>query len=330
MAHLLMRPHDLDDLLAVAAEHACEALGAATVSISRIDAPADVVRTMINVGDLGPDEERWPAAESYPIASDERLRSAMHELRTWVDSVDYADCAPHERELLDRLGKGCSLATAIVVDGHAWGEFYATRHRGETVFGDDAIAYSQVLVAILASAISRTLREAELQELAFHDPLTGLLNRRGLDAEAAEMFEVPAGATRDVAVVMVDINGLKGINDSAGHAHGDEQIRLVATSLGQAFGGFGSSVVARVGGDEFTVLVADQPVQSVLDATNVVCGQMRSAGADFGVSAGVAAASITSGADVRTIGLFAAADRAQYVAKRAGATSALLYDDIGD
>ncbi|AWB90821.1 GGDEF domain-containing protein [Aeromicrobium chenweiae] len=328
MAHLLMRPYGLEELLEVAAEHAREALGAATVSISRLDLPAQQIHTILNVGDLGPGEERWPAAETYSIASDKRLSSAILDKLSSEDAIDDPASDEIERRMLERLHKGSSLTTSIVVDGSPWGEFYATRHVGDARFDAESIAYAEVLGAILAAAISRSLREKALEELAFHDPLTGLFNRRGLDAEAAEVFDVPVGVTREVAIVVVDINGLKLINDSEGHARGDDRIRLVASSLSEAFSPLGAAVVARVGGDEFTVMVAGRDVQEVVDTANALLVRLGGPGSEVSVSAGVAAAQIAAGTDLRPTDLFAAADRAQYVAKRAGLGYVLLFDDL--
>ncbi|MCW2829737.1 MAG: hypothetical protein JWP31_429 [Aeromicrobium sp.] len=328
MAHVLMLQQPLEHVLESAAEHACDALGAATVSISRFESDPDLVRTIINVGDLGPGEERWPADEVYLISDDERLARAMLGLTTTLESVDDPACTPTERALLERLGKGSSLAKAIVVDGRVWGEFYATRYRGAQMFDGDAVAYAEVLVAILASAVSRSLRESALEDLAFRDPLTGLLNRRALDERAAEIFAVPRGDTRAVSIVVIDINGLKVINDTLGHARGDEQIRAVADTLTAAFEPLGTSVIARVGGDEFTVLVAGHDEERVMAAINEGCRRLSRTIPRPAVSAGVASAVIGHDSDIRATDLFAAADRAQYVAKRADATVALRFDDL--
>ncbi len=328
MAHMLTQPHSLEDVLEAAAEHACESLHAATVSISRIDVPNDLVRTIINVGDLSDDEERWPVDEVYSITGDERLTSAMHELGSWVDVVDSPDCAPYERELLQRLGKGSSLATAIVVDREPWGEFYATRHIGQEPFDDESVAYASVLVAILAAAVSRSMREATLEDLAFRDPLTGLFNRRALDEHAEKIFELGDDHHREVGIVALDIDGLKQVNDTWGHARGDNEIQEVATALAKAFAPYRSSVVARVGGDEFTVIVSGRDVAAIELTVNDVCAEVSMSDSAIGVSAGIAVALLTHDAPVAATDLFAAADRAQYVAKRGGLRSAVVADEF--
>lgn len=328
MVHLSMRAHRVDELIEFAAEHACIALGAATISISLIDEDNDVIRTLVNVGDLGPDEVRWPENEVYPISGDQRLMASLRERRSGVDSVTDPDCEPGERELLTRLGKGCSLTTPIIVDGIVWAEFYATRYVSDGIFNDEAVAYAEVLAAILAAAVARLQREADLEDLAFHDPLTGVFNRRALDSRAAEIFTVPAGVSRCIAIVAVDIDGLKNVNDSEGHASGDRQIQVVAAALTSAFSEFDHSVVARVGGDEFNVLVADHPVGAVVHAINEVCREVASAPLAVGVSAGVAAVEITSESALQPSELFAAADHAQYVAKRSRSGLAVVSEEF--
>lgn len=328
MVHILMRAHRINELVELAAEHACSALGAATVSISRVDDDHDLIRTVINVGDLGPGEVRWPDDEIYQISGDQRLMSSVRERRSQVDSVTDPECEPGERELLTRLGKGCSLATPIIVDGVVWAEFYATRYESDGVFDDEAVAYAEVLAAILAAAVARMQREADLEDLAFHDPLTGLLNRRALDDQAADVFAVPDGVSRTVTIVAVDIDGLKGVNDSEGHASGDRQIQEVAEALTRTFDKFSQSAVARVGGDEFTVMVADQSMGVVVDAINTVCREVASAPLAVGVSAGVAAAEITSDTTLNLSELFAAADHAQYIAKRSKSRVAVVSQEF--
>jgi diguanylate cyclase (GGDEF)-like protein len=328
MAHVLMRPLALDELIEVAADQAREALGAATVSISQVESDSDVIRTLINVGDLGPGEERYPREETYSTTDYAGVSAALHRGITWVASLDDPGCAPSERELLTRLGKGSSLATAIVADGKLWGEFYATRHVGERCFDAEAVAYAEVLAAMVAAAVARAEREAMLARLAFCDPLTGLANRRALDDRAAEVFDAPAGTPRTVTMIAVDINNLKQINDAHGHARGDVVIKAVAETLSDVFDSFDNHIVARVGGDEFMIMVTDQDSDEVVEATNEACRRVSTAGECIGISTGVAAARVGSRPTLHASVLFAAADRAQYAAKRSGSPTAVISDEF--
>ncbi|CAN5178477.1 sensor domain-containing diguanylate cyclase [soil metagenome] len=318
MARVLGPSNELPRLLEMAAEEALGALCAASVSVSRLTDDGLVVRTIVNVGDLGPDEERWPLDETYVMSEFADLDLSADQSVSWAWDVEDPQIAAVERQLLMDLDKGSSLSAPIVVDGKLWGEVYATRHRGEQPFNRDDIGYLEALLAILAGAISRATRELSLTALAFQDPLTGLANRRALDAAATAAFAVPPGLEREVVVVVVDINRLKAVNDSYGHDAGDRLIRSVSVSLLETFARFPESVVARVGGDEFTVLVTGRPLAEVVAAADAVCARHSRASGPSELSCGAAGILLAGHSRASPTQLFAAADRAQYAAKRTG------------
>ena len=100
-------------------------------------------------------------------------------------------------------------------------------------------------------------RTAELEVIAFHDELTGLLNRRGFFAVAESQLARAQRLQRRAVLLFVDLDHLKHVNDAHGHASGDALIRDAAAVLQAAFG---DEVVARLGGDEFVALVVtDEP-----------------------------------------------------------------------
>jgi diguanylate cyclase (GGDEF)-like protein len=329
MARVLGRSQELSRLLEVAAEGARAALRASSVSVSRLEPASLTVRTIVNVGDLGPHEERWPADEIYALDHFSNLALVVDELQTWTAVVEDPDGDPSEQALLVELGKGASVGAPIVVDGQLWGELYATRSLGQTPFGANDIAYLDALTAILAGAISRSIREESLERLAYRDPLTGLLNRRALDEYAARAFEVGRGVSRESTVVAVDINGLKQVNDSLGHVGGDRLIQTVARALTTAFNRVTGSLVARVGGDEFTVLVSGHAPAQVVELADRLCRRSWEFGSGAGVSCGAAAGVVTDASTLTPSDLFAAADRAQYVAKRGRLASTVLADGFG-
>ena len=328
MARALSQGDRLHRLLEIAAGEACDAIQAATVSVSRLEPGTGSLRTLLNVGDLGPHEERWPEDEVYTLRPDSNLGLVLGELRTWTATVDDPTSAPFERELLTDLGKRSSLGAPILVDGQLWGEFYATRHDHQTPFSDTDSAYVQALIAILAGAVSRWLREESLELLAFRDPLTGLFNRRALDEQAAQAFDVPPGSTRTVTAVVMDINRLKHVNDTFGHSAGDGLIQTVAQSMLKAFSRLPGCLVARVGGDEFTVLVSGHAAASVMLAADQMCAARYEFGPGVGISAGAVTARLTSESTLTPADLFAAADRAQYEAKRGKLSHTVVSADL--
>ncbi len=100
--------------------------------------------------------------------------------------------------------------------------------------------------------------ERELYYLANTDPVTGLNNRRATYASLERAMTRQAGQGGQVAVLLIDLDNFKVINDTAGHAAGDVLLQHVATALGAAIGA--GAVVGRIGGDEFAVIapVADE------------------------------------------------------------------------
>ena len=106
--------------------------------------------------------------------------------------------------------------------------------------------------------ITEQLRaEAEIRRLAFHDHLTGLPNRSHFDAELRAAVDAAPAAGHAVGLLFADLDGFKLINDSHGHAVGDELLRSVAERLG---GLERAGLLARHGGDEFLVLLDGLPL----------------------------------------------------------------------
>jgi diguanylate cyclase (GGDEF)-like protein len=110
------------------------------------------------------------------------------------------------------------------------------------------------------------LKEAQgrLEQLARHDPLTGLANRALLTQRLDEAFARSARRGTDVALLFLDLDGFKPVNDGYGHDVGDEVLRAVAGRL--LLTCRLTDTVARLGGDEFVVLCEDLPEQATLDA----------------------------------------------------------------
>jgi diguanylate cyclase (GGDEF)-like protein len=322
MARELGRSCRLDPAMEIAAREALRALEAASVSISRLEAGVGLVRTLLNVGDLGPTEVERPADETYRLAEFTQLAALIDDLKVWTTSIDDPSADQAELALLHELEKGSSLGAPLVVDGVLWGEFYATRRVGEPVFAEAELAYVETLAAILGGAISRAAREETLVRLAYRDPLTGLANRRAID-EAIRRIELsgPAGGAR-ISFVMIDVNGLKQVNDTHGHQAGDRVLTAVAGLLNEHFGALHGTLIARIGGDEFAVLVPDQPLERVVSAAWAMTGGCDGLPHGAGLACGITSHGVgTKG--VSAADLYRSADAAQYSAKRSGLRSSV-------
>lgn len=115
-------------------------------------------------------------------------------------------------------------------------------------------------------AIELAKREAAQRALALTDELTGLNNRRGFWALAGKQLQIGERAKRPMVLFLIDVDRMKAINDTFGHAAGDEALVEVADGLRRAFRN--SDVVARHGGDEFVALAVDASTTNALTIAN--------------------------------------------------------------
>jgi diguanylate cyclase (GGDEF)-like protein/PAS domain S-box-containing protein len=135
--------------------------------------------------------------------------------------------------------------------------------------------------------------DARIRYLADHDPLTGLLNRAAFRTRLAAAFDHAAVAGQGIALVYVDLDYFKDVNDIHGHAVGDSVLREVGERLKSVVAA--PSFVARIGGDEFVIVQIDdnQPTAAIqlvgalselLRERYLVAGNALAIGASFGVS----------------------------------------------
>ncbi|RLQ21616.1 diguanylate cyclase [Seongchinamella sediminis] len=202
-----------------------------------------------------------------------------------------------------------SLYYFAVLEAHKLGQLIA--------FGAHSWAYVLVAVGFLASVLIEY--QQHLSHLATEDPLTRLLNRRGL--EDAMRVSMAHASRHDLptAAIVIDVDHFKQINDSFGHDTGDQVIRRVAAMIERMCRA--SDVIARTGGEEFLVILTDTDQAAARILAERICrgigerpllvDQQR---IPVTVSLGVAA---TVG-EVDLDALTQEADQAMYLAKRSG------------
>ncbi|WP_129337383.1 putative bifunctional diguanylate cyclase/phosphodiesterase [Cellulomonas endophytica] len=232
--------------------------------------------------------------------------------------VLHAEDLPAFAAFLAAVTAGDPLATSVRSRmrhrsaGWRWVETVANDLRDDAAVGG--------LVLMTRDVEDRTELEERLRAQAFRDPLTALPNR-ALFMERLHAAEgAQRGAGRPFAVLFVDLDDLKTVNDTFGHGHGDTLLRAVAERLVEASDP--GDVVARLAGDEFAVLLEGDDaaeragrvaadVQAALRAPVALGRAVARAGASIGV-----ATSQTCGEG--GIGVLRAADLAMYAAKTAG------------
>jgi diguanylate cyclase (GGDEF)-like protein len=235
------------------------------------------------------------------LFDDERDGSAMRE------SVQALGAGPEEAratwEIRVRRGDGSTfeagMTTSVVTDPKGGVEFGITAVEDVTL---------------------KRQEEERLRFRALHDPLTGLPNRDLLDESMRRaLARARRGGTR-VAVMFLDLDGFKGVNDRMGHAVGDELLRALAERLESA--SRGGDMVARLGGDEFVIVVEDvrsddQAEASAARFLDEVRRPVVLGGARISLDASVGLV-VAGAADVDPDEILRRADSAMYEAKRAG------------
>ncbi len=163
----------------------------------------------------------------------------------------------------------------------------------------------------------------QLRLLASTDALTGIANRREFDAELQAEWRRCWDQGAPLSLAMVDVDWFKGYNDHYGHQQGDEALRAVAATLAASFNRHGD-VVARVGGEEFAVLLPNTSEANSLLLLERLCAALRvkaidHAGSPLGqLSVSVGVATVEPGPGVSPAALVECADQRLYQAKADG------------
>ncbi|MFB7191116.1 diguanylate cyclase domain-containing protein [Streptomyces sp. NPDC056178] len=334
-----------------AALGACEALGGSFAALSVWERGRGRLRVLVNAGERAEGEEEFPEEEAYPVHRFPEITEFLHERwagggepDAWVETADGAvGGAPcvgvrgygrgycqQRVAALRRRGRGCCVVAPIVLHGRAWGELYVARPVGQPVFGREDADFATVLAAVVAAGISQTERLEEVRKLAFTDPLTGLANRRAVDVRLDEAVERHRADGAVVSLVVCDLNGLKRVNDTHGHAVGDRLLERFGSVLSRCGAMLPGALAARLGGDEFCLLAVGPEVDEVIRVAAELCERAAELELGDGVACGIASTGDPIGPVVSARRLFRLADAAQYRAKAARSTEPVVAGRDGE
>ena len=177
------------------------------------------------------------------------------------------------------------------------------------------ITTSMLIILMMASDISE-----EMKELAVRDQLTGLFNRRGFNELSEKAYAMARRTNTPLSLVMTDIDRFKFINDQFGHAAGDRALQHFARLMSEDRRR--NDIVARVGGEEFALLLPGTGVAEATEIANELCKKiginpMKITGAGVPMTSSFGVASISK-KDTNVDDMVRRADRALYRSKNAG------------
>lgn len=233
-----------------------------------------------------------------------------------------------QSEAMRELGMLSGASVPIQAGAEPWGVLgLQSRERREYTAED--VSFMLAVAHVLGNAIERRRAEERNRHEALHDPLTGLPNRNLFLDRLEHSLVQSSRRSSSVAVLFLDLDQFKLVNDSLGHAAGDELLAAVAPRLQQSLRP--GDTVARFGGDEFAVLAEDisnerdairvaERIAEALTRPFVLRGREHFASASIGIAIGAGAEE--PGA------LMSDADAALYRAKERGRGGYEIFDEV--
>jgi diguanylate cyclase (GGDEF)-like protein len=250
LAQAIRSATSLDDVVAAVTETSVHLLDADTIRVVRIDSAHGRLIVLRRDGAI-------PALPDQPLP-DTRLLADYPLTVVDADSghahaASLSDPKASKRDVaeLRALGMGAGLRIPVLVPGMQWGAIDVGR-RTDRPFTAEEVAAAEIIGTLTGAAVDRLERHDELQRLALTDQMTGLANRRAVD-ELMERWASDPILARTMTVVLCDVNGLKQVNDTFGHASGDQLICETANVIATCSGFLPDAVAARIGGDEFLI-----------------------------------------------------------------------------
>lgn len=255
----------------------------------------------------------YECAARYGLAGDKGpIGFLASELPTLADTEGPVEMPIAGFHLLAALSRHHGRANGAVAIG---------RRAGREGWGDDERALLGAVAEHLGIAIEQIANHERLKRLSRTDALTGLLNRRAFTEELANRYHMARRSGRPAAVLYVDLDNFKSVNDVHGHKQGDAVLKGWAAALSRY--SRAGDVIARLGGDEFAVWLEDTDeagarakANSVLQAASAL--ERYSGDPDRPLGASIGIAVFDPASDETLDALVARADAAMYEAKRGG------------
>ena len=266
VAQNLIEGSSLEQTLQSVVDGVAEALPANGVSLITMNPRAKKIVHFVR-GGPGRDrvvsatfEELWDGLAGYSMREHEPLISPANR----PDERE----GPQARARREATGAGAVMVAPLSYAGKAFGVLTAINQEGEPEFGRHDLILHEAMANQAAIAIENARLFEEVQRLAVTDDLTSLKNRRGFFEVARRELERATRTGRPLSALMLDIDGFKRVNDTYGHAIGDEVLRHLAERCRRAVRDI--DLVGRYGGEEFAVLLPETDLKTALEVAERV------------------------------------------------------------
>ena len=233
------------------ARHIGQAVGASDCALSYWDQPADRVVTL----GYFPPERRNALQPSYALADYPATRTVLEQTRPAI--IDTADPAADRQEVayLASIHQQSMMIIPLVAAGTTIGTLEVTSDR-RGAFGPRDVEMAEMLAGEAAMALENARLYDAIRHQALHDGLTGLANRALFRERVGRALDRSRGRDgHPFAILFIDLDDFKRLNDTLGHARGDDVLVAAARRVEESLRP--TDMAARLGGDEFAVLLDD-------------------------------------------------------------------------
>jgi len=271
--------------------------GADTTTLLVRRRQGEALEVLRDVAEAGPD-----SLVAVVTARGTTMLAAIQERDPWLDDV--LDGAPRV------------VAVPFAIEGQGTGALvFRNDARAGSRIEQRRVAVVEQAVAHTATALARVTLLEQLQRSALTDGLTGVANRRAFDEALVREMALADRTVTDLAVIILDLDKFKTLNDTYGHLAGDDVLRGVGAALRQC--SRAGDFVARYGGEEFVLLLPGASEQAAVDTARRVREVLRGVDGPRTITASLGIASWPAHGSTGPE-LLAAADSALYEAKEGG------------